>query len=196
MLEKALQQLEVLPKRFGYALYAFLQTFTRYVLFMDATERRIPRSVDYERQKHEYSGKKKTHTVKNNLIVDQQSQVLFLSSTYPGSVHDKKLADEAGHHYPDETVLIEDLGYQGYEPENISVLIPHKKPKNGELTQQQKQDNTDLSQIRVPVEHVMAGVKRLNIVKEKIRLHIQNVRDQVMLVACGLHNLRTAARNP
>ncbi len=194
LLEKALQRLGQLPKRFGYALYAFLQTFTRYVLLMDATERCIPRSVDYERQKHEYSGKQQTHTVKNNLIVDQQSQVLFLSSTYPGSMHDKKLAHEAGHRYPDETVLIEDLGYQGYEPDNISILIPHKKPKNGELTKQQKQDNTDMSQIRVPVEHVMAGVKRLNIVKEKIRLRIQNVRDQVMLIACGLHNLRTAAR--
>lgn len=194
LLEKALQQLAVLPKRFGYALYAFLQTFTRYVLLMDATERLIPRSVDYERQKHEYSGKKKTHTVKNNLIVDQQNQVLFLSSTYPGSVHDKTLADEAGHYYPDETVLIEDLGYQGYEPDNISVLTPHKKPKNGQLTEQQKQENIDLSRIRVPVEHVMSGVKRLNIVKEKIRLHIQNVGDQVMLIACGLHNLRTAAR--
>ena len=76
----------------------------------------------------------------------------------------------------------------------LSVLIPHKKPKNGELTEQQKQENTELSRIRVPVEHVMAGVKRLNIVKEKIRLHFQNVRDQVMLVACGLHNLRMAHR--
>jgi len=194
LLEKALKQLDVLPKRFGYALYAFLQTFTRYVLLMDATERRIPRSVDYERQKHEYSGKKKTHTVKNNLIVDQQNQVLFLSSTYPGSIHDKRIADEAGHYYPDETVLIEDLGYQGYDLDNISVLIPHKKPKNKELTKQQKQENTDLSQIRVPVEHVMAGVKRLNIVKEKVRLRLSGVRDQIMLIACGLHNLRTAAR--
>ncbi len=102
--------------------------------------------------------------------------------------------DEAGHCYPDETVLIEDLGYQGYDLDNISVVIPHKKPKNGELTKQQKQDNTDISQIRVPVEHVMAGVKRLNIVKEKIRLRIRNVRDQVMFIACGLHNLRTATR--
>ncbi len=196
LLKKALKKLKVLPKRFGDALYAFLQTFTRYVLLMDATERRIPRSVEYGRQKHEYSGKKKTHTVKNNLIVDQQNQILFLSSTYPGSVHDKKLADEAGHCYPNETVLIEDLGYQGYELDNISVLIPHKKPKNGELTQQQKQENTDLSRIRVPVEHVIGGVKRINIVKEKIRLRFKEVRDQVMLIACGLHNLRTAARTP
>lgn len=135
LLEKALKQLAVLPKRLGYSLYAFLRTFTRYVLLMDATKRRIPRSVDYERQKHEYSGKKKSHTVKNNLIVDQQNQVLFLSCTYPGSVHGKKLANEAGHCYPHQTVLIEDLGNQGYDLNNISVLIPHKKPKNSELAQ-------------------------------------------------------------
>jgi len=134
--------------------------------------------------------------VKNNLVVDQQDQILFLSSTYPGSVHDKTLADETGHGYPDETVLIADLGYQGYELGHLSILLPHKQPKNGELTEQQKQENTDLSQIRVPVEHVIAGVKRLNIVKEKIRLRFQNVRDQIMLIACGLHNLRTATRTP
>lgn len=195
LLEKALNKLECLPKRFGDQLYAFLTTFARYVLLMDATERAIPRSVVYERQKHEYSGKKKTHTVKNNLIVDQQSQILFLSSSYPGSVHDKKLAHQAGHLYPDETVLVEDLGYLGYEPENIAVLRPHKKPRGGELTKEQKKENTDMSRIRVPVEHVMAGVKRLNIVKEKVRLRFKDVRDQVMLIACGLHNLRTAARS-
>ena len=52
-----------------------------------------------------------------------------------------------------------------------------------------------MSRIRVPVEHVMAGLKRLNIAKEKIRLRIAGVRDRVMLIACGLHNLRTATRN-
>jgi hypothetical protein len=192
LLQQALSRLQVLPKRFGYELYAFLQTFTRYVLLMDATERPIPRSIDDERQKHEYSGKKKAHTVKNNLIVDQRSHILFLSSTYPGSVHDKKLAQEAGHQFPDNTIVIEDLGYTGYEPENTAVIRPHKKYKNGQLTQQQKQDNKRISQMRVPVEHVMAGVKRLNIVKEKIRLRWQDAQDHIMLIACGLHNLRNA----
>lgn len=60
LLEEALARLKKLPKRFGYEFYAFLQIFIRYVLLMDATERCIPRSVDYERQKYEYSGKKKT----------------------------------------------------------------------------------------------------------------------------------------
>ncbi|MFT2011613.1 transposase family protein, partial [Pontibacter sp. 13R65] len=126
LLEQALARLQVLPKRFGCQLYAFLLSFTRFVLLMDATERGIPRSVVYERQKHEYSGKKKTHTVKNNLITDQRGSILFLSSTYPGSVHDKTMADQAGHQFPDHTVLVEDLGYLGYGPENVSVLIPNK----------------------------------------------------------------------
>lgn len=200
LLEKALQRLGQLPKRFGYALYAFLQTFTRYLLLMDATERPIPRSIDYERQKYEYSGhrgngKKKIHTVKNNLIVDQKSNILFLSSTYAGSIHDKTLADQVGHQFPDTTILVEDLGYLGYQPENIAVLRPKKKPKNGELTQQDKEENRQISQIRVPVEHVMSAVKRLNIVKEKMRIRFGNVRDQVMLIACGLHILRIAVRN-
>jgi hypothetical protein len=195
LLEQALARLQALPRRFGCQLHAFLLSFTRFVLLMDATERRIPRSVDYERQKHEYSGKKKTHAVKNNLIVDQRGRVLFLGSTYPGSVHDKTMADQAGHQFPSGTVLVEDLGYLGYGPEKVSVLIPKKKPRNGELSKQEKEDNRHISQIRVPVEHVMAGVKRLNVAKEKIRIRVRQARDRVMMLACGLHNLRKAYRN-
>lgn len=195
LLEKALAKLKVLPRRFAYALYAFLKSFTRYVLLIDATERDIPRSTANERQRYEYSGKKKSHTVKNHLIVDQDNCILFLSATYAGSIHDKKMADDALHEFPAHTVLVADLAYQGYEQETIMVLLPKKKAKNRQLTEQEKEQNRQISQIRVPVEHVMGGVKRLNIVKEKIRLHLQDVRDRVMLIACGLHNLRTAFRN-
>ncbi len=59
--------------------------------------------------------------------------------------------------------------------------MPKKKPKNGELSKQEKQDNKHISQIRVPVEHVMAGVKRLNIAKEKIRIHMDDVREKILL---------------
>jgi hypothetical protein len=55
--------------------------------------------------------------------------------------------------------------------------------------------NRLLTSVRVKVEHVMAGVKRIRIVKDKIRLHGEQIRDKVMLIACGLHNLRIANRN-
>jgi hypothetical protein len=41
----------------------------------------------------------------------------------------------------------------------------------------------------------MAGIKRLKIVKEKIRLKNEHVRDKVKLIATALHNLRVNYRN-
>jgi hypothetical protein len=62
------------------------------------------------------------------------------------------------------------------------------------LSVNQKAYNKLLASISVSVENVMAGVKRLSVVKDKIRLKRNQIRDQVMLIACGLHNLRIARR--
>ena len=59
----------------------------------DGTERRIQRPKDATQQKSYYSGKKKSHTVKNVVLVDQQLTIQFLSQTHAGSVHDKRIAD-------------------------------------------------------------------------------------------------------
>lgn len=72
-----------------------LRVLAGQVLYMDATERSVPRSVNAERQLHEYSGKKGCHTNKNLLLTSQQGRVLYLSATVEGSRHDKALADEA-----------------------------------------------------------------------------------------------------
>jgi hypothetical protein len=56
---------------------------------MDGTERRRERPQDKEQQKRTYSGKKKTHTVKNILVVNETtSKVVYLGPTEPGSKHD------------------------------------------------------------------------------------------------------------
>jgi hypothetical protein len=48
-----------------------------------------------------------------------------------------------------------DLGFIGYLLEDILILMPHKKPKGGELTKEQKLENQRISSLRVPVEHVL-----------------------------------------
>lgn len=40
------------------------------------------------------------------------------------------------------------------------------------------------------IEHVHSGIKRLRMVKDKVRVRGDWFRDTVMVVACGLHNLR------
>jgi hypothetical protein len=51
-----------------------------------------------------------------------------------------------------------------------------------------------LSQIRVQVEHDLAGVKRCRIVKDVLRNTKDGVSDAVMEAACGLHNVRDENR--
>jgi len=86
-------------------------------LIIDGTERRRQRPKNPEKQRLYYSGKKKTHSDKNVVIVEAQRQHIgFLSQTCPGKTHDKKIADQARISYPSGTVLYKDTGFQGYEP--------------------------------------------------------------------------------
>jgi len=162
---------------------------------MDATERQVPRSLDWERQKHEYSGKQGYHTHKNLLLSNQQNRILYLSPTVAGSMHDKALADEMELEFLPRQRLLLDLGFIGYQPQGAQTILPCKKPQQGELSEYDKLYNRLLASVRVKVEQVMAGVKRIRMVKDKVRLQGELIRDQLMLIACGLHNLRIVNRN-
>ncbi len=52
-----------------------------------------------------------------------------------------------------------DSGWVGIQHQYENISQPQKKPKGGELTQQQKQENRKLSQSRVICENAFAGVK-------------------------------------
>ena len=162
---------------------------------IDGTERRCQRPKDQEKQKRFYSGKKKTHTVKNNLIVTLgQRRVEYLGHTWEGKKHDKKICDEEGHEFPEGSTLYKDTGYQGYEPAGVHTRQPKKKPRGRDLTQEEKEQNSLISSMRIVVEHVICGVKRCRIVKDVFRNTREKFADLVMEIACGLHNFRTAYR--
>ncbi len=96
-------------------------------LVIDGTERRRQRPKDQERQKEHYSSKKKTHTDKNILLVQQTTgQVIYLGATLPGKTHDKKAADAAEITYPANTTLDQDSGFQGYAPAGVLTRGPKK----------------------------------------------------------------------
>src|SRR5215471_16427627 len=69
-----------------------------------------------------------------------------------------------------------------------------KKPPLGALTEAEKRTNRKLAQIRVQVEHDLAGVKRSRIVKDVLRNTKDGVSDAIMEAACGLHNVRDERR--
>jgi hypothetical protein len=97
---------------------------------IDGTERRRQRPTDAQRQQEHYSGKKKTHTDKNILLVNEITRkVVYLGPTVAGKTHDKKAADEADMPYPINATLDKDTGFQGYEPERGLTTQPKKSPK-------------------------------------------------------------------
>jgi len=94
---------------------------------IDGTERRRQRPKQKEKQALHYSGKKKIHSDKNVIIATaKKKRVSYLSQTYPGKTHDKKVADTEQISYPKHITLHKDTGFQGYEPKVRKTYQPKK----------------------------------------------------------------------
>ena len=197
VLAKALALGGYLPERNPENLPKTLAGYPGWDFLLDGTERRRQRPQDPEEQRRFYSGKKKAHTVKNNVIVHAPTgQIAYLGSTCEGKRHDKRLADEEGYAFPPNSVLGQDSGFQGLAPDQVIVLQPQKKPRGKPMPESQRFLNRLFSCFRIPVEHALAGVKRCRIVKEVFRNTKQGFIDTVMELACGLHNFRSQLRHP
>jgi hypothetical protein len=196
LLEKSLKQARQLPARSQEQLQASLAKAQQSVFFLAATEHALPRSTDKDNQEDDYSGKSHQHATKNTLLTDEKTRVLFLSQSFEGHYHDKTMLAEEPIQLPSGSILFQELGYLGHRPEGIVLAMPERKPRNKPLSDIHKAINQLINSFRVSVQHAIAGVKRLRIVKDTLRLKGYEVRDQVMLLAWGLHNLRLTFRHP
>ena len=133
--------------------------------------------------------------MKNNLIIDiAERLVRYLSQTFAGRIHDKRMCDEEDYTFPPGCVLFKDTGFQGFEPKNVRTYQPKKKPRKQELSAEEKAENQKISSIRILVEHVIGSVKRCRIVHDVLRNTKAHFDDLVMEITCGLHNFRTTLR--
>lgn len=149
-------------------------------LVVDATEQRTER-----RSKGSgYSGKKKAETIKTQIIVTKKGEIVHVSPSVPGNIHDKKLYDASGVKLPDNAKG--DLAYLG-----TNIAIPHKSSKLHSLTKTQKDSNLRHARRRIIVEHVFAVLKSYHILQDRFRGHLDNYR-QYFLIVCGLYNLARA----
>jgi hypothetical protein len=128
--------------------------------------------------------------VKNVLLVNALLTILFLSDTHGGRTHDLRIAEATSYPLPAGSGLLQDLGFLSFTLPEVEILMPTKKPRGGELTLEQDLANQALHQRRLRIEHVNSSVKRCRIVKDRIRLWKQGIRDVVMEICCALHNFR------
>jgi hypothetical protein len=165
-------------------------------LFFDATER--PTRRPKRGQKEFYSGKKKRHTIKAQVVVVRKRKppgpgakarrlrIAAVSESSPGSVHDKKLYDVARVVAPREARRTGDTAYLG-----TGLEVPARKPRGGKLTERQKAGNRRLSRRRVAVEHGIGKMKVWRIASERYRNPVGK-HTLVMKNVAGLHNLMYA----
>jgi DDE superfamily endonuclease len=86
--------------------------------------------------------------------------------------------------------LLQALGFLAFTLPQVEILMPIKKPCGEELTLAQQRANPALHQRRLRIEHVNSSIKRCRIVKDRIRLWKEGVRDLVMKLCCALYNCR------
>lgn len=124
------------------------------------------------------------------LLVNSPLTILFLSDTVGGRVHDKRIADTTPYPLPAGSRLLQDLGFVAFNLPDVEILMPMKKPRGQVLTLEQQRINRSLNARRLRIEHVNSSVKRCRIVKDRLRLWKQGIRDVVMEICCALHNFR------
>jgi len=124
------------------------------------------------------------------LLVDSFGALHVLSDTSEGRVHDTCIADEARYTLPTGSILDQDAGFHGFKLPGVQIMQPKKKPRNGTLTPQEKEENRRISSIRVHIDHVIGDIKRYRITHSIIRLGCSEFRDMVMETCFGLHNFQ------
>jgi hypothetical protein len=147
----------------------FLEHFpTVKEVIVDGTERPIARPKDAEKQKENYSGKKKRCTRKSLVASGKDKRILVLTPTTSRKTYDEKIQDQENliGGIPDEIPVLVDSGFQGVQKQYVNIRLPHKKLKGGELIAEQKQENRELAEEMVVGENAFAGVKRYKAVSD------------------------------
>jgi hypothetical protein len=137
--------------------------------------------------------KKKCHTLKELLLSNPQRWILYRSYCWVGKTHDYRLLKEEfppkEDWFKDFEVPV-DLGFFGMAKEYLceKLSMPHKKPKQQELTPEQKAENKLRASKRVRVEHSIAGLKRYRVLADRLRMHDLKLYNEVLGVCAGLWN--------
>jgi DDE superfamily endonuclease/Helix-turn-helix of DDE superfamily endonuclease len=165
-------------------------------LFFDATER--PTRRPERGQRAYYSGKKKRHTIKTQVVVVRRTKppgpgakprklrIAAVCESVPGSAHDKRVYDRSRVVVPRDAKRVGDTAYLG-----TPLRTPTRKPRGGELTAGQKEANRVVSRRRVAAEHGIGKMKVWRVAAERYRNPV-NRHTLIMKNVAGLHNLMYA----
>ena len=156
---------------------------------IDVTEIRIERPK--YNQKEKYSGKKKYHTMKIQIIRVVETGFIYEIEIGPGAEHDFHLWKRTFEGTPSNVTHEVDLGYLGMDKYHHNSRIPHKNSKYHKLTKEEINDNKALAKDRIFIEHTNSWIKRFKILSTKFRNHLSHFA-KFAVVLCGFYNFDRA----
>ena len=113
-----------------------------------------------KRQKYWYSGKKKRHTLKTQVVIDKKTKRVICTAFANGKRHDFRLFKESRTHIHPDIKVITDTGYQGIQRLHSKAELPKKRTKKNPLTKENRRRNQELARERVVNENVIGMLKR------------------------------------
>jgi DDE superfamily endonuclease len=175
-----------------------MAAFPQVRYLIDAKEQRINKPQGEEAQRPYYSGKKKAHTVKTQVVVNPRGQIEAVSASVPGSTHDLTLLVGSGalERLGEGEGGMLDKGYAGVEKHRpgVPLVLPYKKPRGGELSEGQRAYNREVARHRIVVEHTMAQLNRFTVLRQVFRGKHRERHGGVTRVVAKLVNRRLAVR--
>lgn len=163
-------------------------------LIVDSTFIAIHQPEDSEIRKTYYHAKSSTnYGFKVQVACDFNHRIVHVSESYKGSVHDITILRESGLlEYTEEDVqIIADKGYIGEQ----YVITPKKKPRGGELTDEDKDFNRTISAARAAIENINQRIKQYAILGHIYRGSHDDFHKitKIARVVCALCNLNLDA---
>lgn len=142
-------------------------------IFIDTTEQQRLRPKK-QVQKRYYSGKKKRHTLKTQLVVSKTGRILLVSKPYAGKHHDYDIfqRERTADTIPKQAHSYLDRGFQGVKKDfpGFHWFTPNKCNRwKRILTRSEKIFNTRLAKKRIKVEHVISRLKKYAILGSVFR---------------------------
>ena len=173
-----------------------LKDMPEVMVVIDSFEQKVQRPKDATERDAWYSGKKKTHTIKSQASVDEETgEIVDIPDSVPGPTADITLLEESKllDQLPDGVGGMGDSGYQGIAQLHKRGFSPRKKPRGKARPPEDVAYNTAFSRRRIIVENTNNRIRRYQSLTQTDRNHRQNHTSRVRAVA-GLVNRQIRSR--
>lgn len=166
------------------------------MVVIDSFEQRVQRPKDRDEQKRLYSGKKKAHTLKSQVVVDADTgEIGDVSDSVPGPDADISLLDQSEvlEDLPEGVGAMGDLAYQGIDQRHPFAYCPRKKPRGKDRPPEDVAYNSAFSRRRIIVENTIGRMRRYQSITQVDRHH-RKYHTARVVAAAGLANRQIRSR--